>query len=68
MRVVGGVGGLVGELHRDPEAEAVLGADLAHHLERLDPRDGGQPFRRGVEISLLRRRRSVVQIEGDRVS
>src|SRR6267142_4438142 len=36
MLVVAVVGRLVGELHRDPVAIGVLGADLAHELERLD--------------------------------
>ena len=34
--VVAFVGGSVGELHRDPEAVAVLRADLGQELERLD--------------------------------
>ncbi len=68
MRVVGGVRGLVGELHRDPEAVAVLRADFAHHLERADSGNVSEPARRREEVVFLGRSRAVPQIEGNRVA
>ena len=55
MLVVALVGGPVGELHRDPEAVAVLRADLGEQLERLHARDRRKPFRRLEEVPLFRR-------------
>ena len=53
MLVVRGVGGLIGELHRDPEREAVLRADLADDFERVDAGDRPEPHRGGEEARLL---------------
>ena len=50
--VVGVVGGLVGELHRETEVVLVLPADLAQLLELLDAGDRAEGAR-GVEEGLL---------------
>src|SRR5207249_4060640 len=49
------VRGPVGELHRDPEAVAILRADLGEKLERLDARDQREPLGSLQEVSLGRR-------------
>src|SRR4051812_43459954 len=68
MVVVGGIRRLVGELHRDGEAVAVLRTDLAQQLKGLDAGNGRQPLGGSEEVRLLPRSRSVVEIEHDVVA
>src|SRR6266480_4344806 len=53
--VVAVVGGLICELHRNPEAVAVLRTDPGEELERLHARDRREPLGRLEEVPLPRR-------------
>jgi hypothetical protein len=62
------VGGPIGELHRDPEAKAVLRAHLSEKLEQLDAGNNRQPPRGVEEVTLAGRSFRMDQRERNGVS
>lgn len=50
--VIAFVRGSIGKLHRDPEAVAILRADLGQQLEHLNTRKSREPLGRIEEVTL----------------